>query len=72
MKCPACNNALEHIEGLGSHAGDFNGGNSYSLFYECPNCKGLVNTITEEENGEKMFIRTVYRKDGYKERIKII
>ena len=72
MKCPVCNNALEHIEGLDSHAGDFNGSTTSSISYRCLNCKGSVGIITEEDNGEKMFIRMIYIKDGYKERIKII
>ena len=72
MKCPVCNSALEHIEGLDCHAGDFNGGITSNLSYRCPNCKGSVGIITEEENGEKMFMRITYRKNGYKERIKII
>ena len=52
--------------------GDFNGGTTSNLSYTCPNCKGSVNVITEEQNNEIMFMRIAYRKNGYKERIKII
>lgn len=72
MKCPVCNNALEHIDGLNSHTGDFNGDTTSNLSYRCSNCKSLVNVITEEQNDEIMFMRIVYRKYGYKERLKII
>ena len=72
MKCPVCNNALEHIDDLNTHAGDFNGGTTSNLSYRCSNYKSSVNVITEEQNDEIMFVRIVYRKDGYKERLKII
>ena len=72
MECPVCNSVLEHIEDLNTHAGDFNGNTSSSLFYNCHNCKSSVNVITEEQNKEVMFMRITYRKDGYKERLKII
>lgn len=72
MECPVCKSILEHVEGLDTHAGDFNGGTTSNLHYICPNCKSSVNVITEKQNDDVMFMRIVYRKNGYKERIKII
>lgn len=72
MECPVCKSMLEHIEDLGNHAGDFNGSTTSNLFYECSKCKSSVNVITEKQNDEIMFMRMLYRKNGYKEKIKII
>ena len=72
MECPVCKGMLEHIEGLDSHAGDFNGNTTSNSSYRCLNCKSSVNIITEKQNSETMFMRIVYRKNGYKERIKIL
>ena len=72
MECPVCKGVLEHIEGLDTHAGYFNCGTTSSSSYRCHNCKSSVDVITEEQNDDVMFMRIVYRKNGYKERIKII
>ena len=67
MVCPVCKGVLDRIEDLNTHAGDFNGGITSNLSYICPNCKSSVNVITEEQNDNVMFMRIVYRKNGYKE-----
>ena len=73
MECPVCKNIfLEHISDLNTHAGDLNGNITSDLSYRCPNCNGSINVIKDEQNDETMFMRIVYRKNGYKERIKII
>lgn len=72
MECPVCKGVLEHIDDLNTHSGDFNGSTTSNLSYRCHNCKSSVNVITEKQNGEVMFVRMVYRKNGYKEKIRII
>lgn len=72
MECPVCKNVLDHIEDLNIHGGDFNGNITSNLSYRCPNCNGSVNVIKEEQNNEIMFMRIVYRKNGYKEHVRII
>lgn len=71
VECPICKSCLEHIEDLNTHAGDFNGYTISNLSYNCPNCGGSVNIITEEQNNETMFMRLTYRKNGYKEKLEI-
>lgn len=72
MECPVCKGVLDHIEDLNTHAGDLNGGTISNLSYRCSKCKGAINVITEKQNNNVMFMRIVYRKNEYKERVRII
>ena len=72
MECPVCKGELDHVEDLNTHAGDFNGGITSNLSYRCSKCKSSVNVITEEQNDNVMFMKIVYRKNGYKEHTRII